>query len=198
MNIGIIGAGNIGTALATLFTRTGHSVILANSRGPDSLRDKAQALGKNARAGTREEAARADLLVLSVSWAALEEATAGLPDLKGRIVIDTMNPVLQPGFRLAELDGLASSQVVAKHLPGARLVKIANTLPTALLAAEPRTPNGARVLFMSGDDAAAKGEVKGLFEDIGFAVIDLGDLATGARLQQFPGGPLPLLNLLKQ
>lgn len=198
MNIGIIGAGGIGGALAGQFTRNGHGVILSNSRGPDSLRELAQSLGKNARAGTREEAARADLLVLSVPWAGLEAATAGLPDLQGRIVIDTMNPVVMPGFRLAELGGMASSEVVARHVPGARVVKIANTLPVAVLASDPRVGGGARVLFMSGDDAPAKGEVKALFEQIGFAVVDLGSLATGGRMQQFPGGPLPILNLVKQ
>src|SRR5258706_3317577 len=78
------------------------------------LRQQAHGLGRSARAGTRAEAAQADLLVLSVPWQHLESATAGLAPLAGRIVIDTMNPVVQPGFRLAELGGLASSQVVVQ------------------------------------------------------------------------------------
>lgn len=198
MNIGFIGAGNIATALAGQFTRHGHKVILSNRSGADSLQDKLKTLGSGARAGTREQAAQAELLVLSVTWANLESATAGLPDLAGRIVIDTMNPVVLPGYRLAELGGLTSSQVVARHLPGARVVKIANTLPTALLAADPRVNGGRRVLFMSGDDAPAKQEVKALFEAMGFAVVDVGSLAVGGLLQQFPGGPLPILNLVQQ
>lgn len=197
MKIGFIGAGSIALALAGQFTRAGHEVLLSNSRGPVSLAGAVRTLGAKARAGTRTEAAQSDLLVLAVPWDRLAEASADLPALDGRIVIDTMNPVLLPGFRLAELGGLTSSEVVARQLPGARVVKIANTLPPPLLGADPRVAGGQRVLFMSGDDAAAKGEVARLFGSLGFAVIDLGTLATGGRLQQFPGGPLPALNLLK-
>lgn len=197
MKIGFIGAGAIAQALAGQFLRAGHEVVLASRRGPAVLDGTLHALGAGASAGTRVEAAAAELLVLAVPWDQLDAATAGLPPLGGRIVIDTMNPVLQPGFRLAELGGLASSELVARRLPGARLVKIANTLPPALLGAEPRRDGGRRVLFMSGDDAAAKQEVARLFESLGFAVVDLGTLAGGGRLQQFPGGPLPALELVK-
>jgi len=198
MKIGFIGAGGIGLALAQHFSRAGHGIVLSNSRGPDSLADTVRSVGGQTRAGTRAEAAQADMLVLSVPWPHLDSATAGLPALDGRIVLDTMNPVVMPGFRIAELGGLTSSQVVAAHLPGARVVKIANTLPTTVLAADPRTDGGRRVLFMSGDDAAAKAEVARLFESLGFAVVDLGGLATGGAMQQFPGGPLPALNLVRQ
>ena len=56
---------------------------------------------------------------------------------------------------------------------------------------------GTGCLFMSGDDAAAKADVSAILEKAGFAIIDLGGLASGGRLQQFPGGPLPTLNLIK-
>lgn len=82
-------------------------------------------------------------------------------------------------------------------VPGARLVKVANTLPRALLATDPKQGGGRRVLIMSRDDAAAKGEVSAILETVGFATIDLGGLASGGRLQQFPGGPLPNLNLIR-
>ncbi|BEP35307.1 NAD(P)-binding domain-containing protein [Variovorax sp. V59] len=198
MKIGFIGAGSIGLALAKQFSNAGHDIVLSNSRGPESLADAVRSTGGKTRAGTRAEAAQADMLVLSVPWPHLDSATAGLPALDGRIVIDTMNPVEMPGFRLAELGGRTSSQVVGDHVPGARLVKIANTLPPPLLAADPRTNGGRRVLFMSGDDAQAKAEVARLFESLGFAVVDLGGLATGGAMQQFPGGPLPALNLVRQ
>ena len=81
--------------------------------------------------------------------------------------------------------------------PGARVVKAANTLLRAVLAADPNEAGGHRVLFMSGDDAAAKAQITGILEKAGFATIDLGALAIGAKLQQFPGGPLPTLNLIK-
>ena len=120
-----------------------------------------------------------------------------MPLWAGRILIDATNPVVQPGFRLADLNGRTSTEVVASLSPGARVVKAANTLLSAVLAADPKQAGGRRVLFMSGDDVTAKEEAKGILENIGFATIDLGGLAIGGRLQQFPGGPLPALNLIK-
>ena len=115
MKIGFIGAGDIAVALAGQFLKAGHEVVVSNSRGPESLGETVRELGSKASAGTRAEAAQAQMLVLSVPWQHLAAATADLPPLSGRIVIDTMNPVAQPGFRLAELRGLASSEVVAQH-----------------------------------------------------------------------------------
>ena len=108
----------------------------------------------------------------------------------GQTLIDTTN-----AFN-ADLGGRTSSEIVAELVPGARLVKAANTLPTALLGADPQEAGGRRVLFLSGDDAAGKAAVSELFDAAGFSVIDLGDLATGGRIQQV-GGPLPGLNLVR-
>jgi len=76
------------------------------------------------------------------------------------------------------------------------VVKAANTLRAAVLGSDPGEAGGRRVLFLSGDDEDAKSEVIELFEDAGFSVIDLGDLATGGALQQI-GGPLSGLNLIR-
>lgn len=197
MNIGIIGAGGIGQAFAAQVVKAGYEVILSNSRGPESLADIVKQLGPRAKAGTRQQAAQADVVVLSVNWPHVPAALSDLPAWNGRILIDATNPVLQPGFRLAELNGSTSSEIVASLAPGARVVKTGNTLLRAVLAADPREAGGHRVLFMSGNDAAAKADVSGILEKAGFAVIDLGGLASGGRLQQFPGGPLPTLNLIK-
>jgi predicted dinucleotide-binding enzyme len=197
MNIGVIGAGGIGQAFATQVAKAGYEVIVSNSRGPESLADVVKHLGPRAKAGTRQEAAQADIVVLSVNWPHVPAALSDLPAWNGRILIDATNPVLQPGFRLAELNGSTSSEIVASLAPGARVVKTGNTLLRTVLAADPREAGGHRVLFMSGNDAAAKAVVSGILEKAGFAVIDLGGLASGGRLQQFPGGPLPTLNLIK-
>jgi predicted dinucleotide-binding enzyme len=98
---------------------------------------------------------------------------------------------------VADLGGRTSSEVVAEQAPGARLVKAFNTLPPPVLAADPRQAGGARVIFLSGDDGAAKTTVRALLQRLGFAAVDLGGLVSGGRLQQFPGGPLPALNLIK-
>jgi predicted dinucleotide-binding enzyme len=197
MNIGIIGAGGIGQAFAAQVVKAGHEVILSNSRGPESLAAVVSRLGPRARAGTRAAAAQADIVVLAVQWQQLESALADLPPWNGRILVDATNPVLMPEFRMADLGERSSSEVVASKAPGARLVKTANNLTPEQLAADPAQAGGHRVLFMSGDDAAAKTEVTDILSKAGFAVVDLGSLAVGSRLQQFPGGPLPGLNLIK-
>jgi len=197
MKIGVIGAGGIGQAFASQVAKAGYEVIVSNSRGPESLAQVVSQLGSRAKAGTRQDAARADVVVLAVQWPQVPEALSGLPAWDGRILIDATNPVVQPGFRLADLDGSTSSEIVASLAPGARVVKVANTLVRAMLAADPKQAGGRRVLFMSGDDAAAKADVSAILEKAGFAIIDLGGLASGGRLQQFPGGPLPTLNLIK-
>ncbi len=197
MKIGIIGAGAIGQSVARQVVTAGHDALLSNSRGPDSLREIVQQLGARAHAVATGEASAADIVVLSVPWSAVPEALAGLQPWNNRILIDATNPVVQPGFKLAELGGKTSSQVVASLAPGARVVKAMNTLLAKVLGSNPREAGGRRVLFLSGDDAAAKKTVAGVLEEFGFATIDLGTLAVGSGLQQFPGGPLPTLNLIK-
>ena len=154
-------------------------------------------LGPRAKAGTRQEAAQADIVVLAVPWEHVRGALSDLPSWNGRILIDATNPIIEPDFRMADLNGSTSSEIVASLAPGARVVKAANTLLRAVLAADPNEAGGHRVLFMSGDDAAAKAEVNDILGKVGFATIDLGGLASGGRLQQFPGGSLPTLNLIK-
>lgn len=196
LTVGIIGAGAIGQAMAKRLVAAGVAVILSNSRDPASLAPVVDALGPLSRAGTRQEAAAAGIVFVSVNWSRIEDALDGI-DWNGRILIDANNPVLLPGYRLAELGGRNSSQVVSGLAPGARVVKAFNTLLAAVLASEPREAGGRRVVFLSGDDADAKQVVANLAERLGFATIDLGSLEVGGALQQFPGGPLPAVNLVK-
>lgn len=196
-SIGIIGAGHIGQAFATALAKNGVPAILSNSRGPDSLRETVAAIGPSITAGTRDAAAASDIVFVAVNWSRLPVALAGLPDFAGRIVIDANNPVEAPLFRPAELNGRTSSEVFAGLVPGARVVKAFNHLPPHLLAGDPRAEGGRRVLFQSGDDTDAKAVVGRLIDQLGFFGIDLGPLAVGARLVQFPGGPLPAHNLVR-
>ena len=197
MTIGIIGAGAISQALATQLARNGVETMISNSRGPHTLTSVVHALGPRVRAVASSEAAAAELVVLAVPWHRLREALAPLPPWNGRIVIDTMNPLVPPDFAPPDLGGRTSSEVVADLLPGARLVKAFNTLPPRLVAADPHEAGGRRVVFFSGNDAPAKAEVGKLIGRVGFAGVDLGDLATGGKLQQYPDGPLPTLNLIR-
>jgi predicted dinucleotide-binding enzyme len=197
MSIGIIGAGNIGLAVAKTLSRAGIAATIANSRGPESLKESVAALSPTIKAGTREQAASADIVLIAVNWSKLPAAVAGLPAWGGRIVIDANNPIEAPLFKPVDLHGLISSQVVADLVTGARLVKAFNHLRADVLASDPRADGGRRVLFYSGDDSAAKAEVGALINRLGFAGIDLGPLAVGGKLAQFPGGPLPNQNLIR-
>jgi len=194
---GILGAGNIAQTVAKHLIKAGYKVTLSNSTGPDSLKDIVASLGAGVTAGTPEDAAKADIVLLALPWAALS-TLSGLADWKDKVVIDATNAFISyaPDFKVADLGGRASSEVVAGQLPGARLVKAFNTLYFKILALNPEEAGGRRVLFYSGNDAAAKKEVSGVIESLGFASIDLGDLATGSKLQE-PKNAVANVNLIK-
>ena len=144
MTIGIIGSGAIGTAFARTLSRAGIKATISNSRGPDSLKDLVGELGPSIKAGTREEAARADIVFVAVNWTKLPTAMADLPNWKGRIVVDANNPIEAPLFKPADLGGRVSSAVFAGLVPGARVVKAFNHLRAELLTTDPRSDGGQR------------------------------------------------------
>jgi len=195
--IGIIGSGAIGSAFARRLASAGMEATIANSRGPSSLKDLVREIGPSITAGTVTEAASKDIVLVAVNWSKLPAALAGLPAWNGRIVIDANNPIEAPLFKPAELNGRISSEVFAGFVPGARVVKAFNHLQAHVLASDPQADGGKRVLLYSGDDNAAKAEVAALIDQLGFFGIDLGSLAVGGKLVQFPGGPLPVHNLVK-
>jgi 8-hydroxy-5-deazaflavin:NADPH oxidoreductase len=188
--VGIIGAGRIGRVMAQIARRAGRQVVIANSRGPESLTAVVQDLGDGVSAGTVRDAAAAEIVVLAVMWADVPHAVEGL-DWEGRILIDPTND-----FDPSDLDGRTSSEVVAELVAPARVVKAGNTVGAGVLGSDPAMAGGQRVMFVSGDDADAKSEVGGLFADAGFFVIDLGGLRDGGQKQQF-GGPLAGQDLIR-
>jgi predicted dinucleotide-binding enzyme len=195
--IGIIGAGAIGSAFARALARQDINVVISNSRGPESLTGLVAELGPTVRAGTVQEAAAQPMVLVAVNWQKLPQALAGLPDFAGRIVIDANNAIKVPEFQAIDLQGRASTEVFSEWVPGARVVKAFNHMLAKLLEADPAAEGGKRVLFLTGDDQQARGEVAGLIGRLGFFAVDLGPLSAGAHLTQFPGGPLPALNLVK-
>jgi predicted dinucleotide-binding enzyme len=122
MDVGIIGAGRLGQAMARTALRAGRSVVVANSRGPESLTTVVSALGEGVSAGTAGEAGSAGIVVLAVPWDRLHEAVDGL-GWNGQIVIDATND-----WAADDLDARTSSEIVAGLVAGARVVKAANTL----------------------------------------------------------------------
>jgi predicted dinucleotide-binding enzyme len=188
--VGIIGGGRLGQAMARTALRAGSNVVIANSRGPESLASVVAALGERVSAGTPREAAGATIVVLAVPWDGVPAAVRGL-DWNDRIVVDATND-----WAADDLDGRTSSEIVAGLVAGARVVKAANTLGADVLGSDPHEAGGRRVIFLSGDDADAKADVTALFENAGFAPIDLGGLATGGEMQQIHH-PLAGVNLIQ-
>jgi predicted dinucleotide-binding enzyme len=193
MRIGIIGSGHIGSTAARLFTRAGHEVAISNSRGPESLSSLVAELGERARAATVEEAAAfGEVALVAVPLRAYRDLPADR--LEGRIVIDACNYYPERDGHIEALDGgrTTSTEMVAAHLPGARVVKAFNTMYYETLGSEgrPDAPRDERlVLFLAGDDEEAKRVVAELIEEAGFAAVDTGALAEGGRRQQ-PGSPI--------
>ena len=188
--VGIIGAGRLGQAMARTARRAGRDVMIANSRGPESLTSVVSSLGEGVSAGTVDEAAAAGIIVIAVPWDRVPAAVQGL-EWNSQIVIDATND-----WGADDLQGRTSSELVADLVGGARVVKAANTLGADVLGSGPDAAGGQRVIFVSGDDADAKAEVVALFQDAGFAAIDLGDLAIGGAMQQIHH-PLAGVNLIR-
>ena len=189
-SVGIIGTGRLGQAMARTALRAGRRVVIANSRGPGSLASVVSALGDGVSAVTVAEAASAGIVVIAVPWDRVPEAVRG-PTWDGQIVVDATND-----FAADDLHGRTSSELVADLVPGARVVKAGNTLGADVLGSDPQEAGGRRVIFVSGDDADAKADVVELFEDAGFAPVDLGGLATGGAMQQIHH-PLAGLDLIR-
>ena len=190
MKIGFIGAGHIGANAAKLFAAAGHEIAISNSRGPETLQDLAAELGENVRAATRAEAVEfGDIVFVSIPFGKYEDLPAGIMD--GKVVIDSNNYYPDRDAHYPELDEgkTTSSELLAAHLNGARIVKAFNTIWFEHLKSQGNTeapPEDRRVIFIAGDDERAKETVAKLIDDIGFAAVDTGTLAEGGRRQQ-PG-----------
>lgn len=181
MTYSIIGSGAVGAALASQFARSGVAVGIANTRGPASLASVTQNLGGTVVALTLHDALKADVILLAVPFWAHRDIAKAVPTWQGKIVIDVTNAY---GVPLSELDHLPSSVIVAKALAGAHLVKAFNHLPAKVLAQDPATAAGHRVIFLSGDDEVAMATVDALVQQLGFAPVSLGKLAEGGQLVQ--------------
>ena len=194
MQIGILGAGNVGLAVGRQLIRAGHVVKLSSARGPRALTPVARDIGAEAVSVT--DAAAAELVLLALPWPAVPDVLGPLPNWQGRILVDATNPfVTFNPLQLADLQGRSASVVVAEHAPGARVVKAFNSITMENFEKGPRQGEARRVLFVSGDDLASKQTVQRLIAELGYAPIDLGGLDDGGRMQQ-PGGPLAGPDLL--
>ena len=198
--IGIIGSGAVGHAVATRALAAGISVILSNSRGPETLTEVVDELGTGVSAGTVAQAADADLVVIAIPFVKIPELASEVPQWSGRIVVDATNQFAEyePTYSgLADLGDETGSEWVARHLPGATIIKAFNAMYADYIAADPRHHDGRQVLFFAGDDDAVNAEFAEFGEALGFAPVLVGGLRDGGRLMQLDG-PLSALHVVKQ
>jgi len=187
MRIGIIGAGMIGSTLATLFVDAGHEVRLA-SRHPDQLRVLLEQLGRRASAGTPAEAAAyGDVIVLTVPLGAVPELARSLaPLLKGKIVLDTGNAYERrdgAAAREAADEPQGSAAWAAAMFPGSRWVKAFNTVYYKTLQHEAHR-RGERVgIPLASDDREALDTAQQLVRQAGFEPVVVGPLVRGKEFE---------------
>lgn len=184
MKIGILGAGFIGGALAKLATDRGHEVMLS-SRHPEALAGQAARIG--CAAGRLDQAAGfGELCVLAVPLFARDGLPAGA--LAGKVVVDAMNyyPDRDGAIDVLDRRSTTTSELVASHLPGARLVKAFNAILARDLPDDARPPvaSGRRALPVAGNDPAAVEVVAALHDAFGFDVLDAGPLADSWRFER--------------
>jgi len=185
--IGLIGSGNIGTAIARQAIANGYDVVLSNRRGPETLAGLVAELGPRARAGTAEEAASAgEVVVVTVPFKAY--TAVPVEPLAGKVVIDTNNYYFERDGHYVEIDEgrTAPSELLAAHLPESRVVKAFNAIRAdhIVTAGSPAGTPGRRALPIAGDDPEAKATVAALVDAFGFDVVDAGPLAEGRRFDR--------------
>lgn len=182
MNIAIIGAGNVGRALATSFARAGHSVVIA-SRDPEDAGSVATATRTRVAGSNTEAASAADIVVLATPFTSAPEIAAEIGDaVAGKVVIDVTNR-MSFGANGPDIDTTTSNaEELAALLPGARVVKAFNTL-FASRQGDPVADGVQLDGFVAGDDADAKATVLALVASIGLEPVDVGPLARARQLE---------------
>ena len=189
LKIGVIGSGRVGGTLGGVWAKAGHPVMFS-SRNIENDKALAAQTGPNARAGTtREAAAFGDVVLVSVPWRAYPEVGKELGDLlKGKVVIDTSNPIVARDGEIATAArekgaGVASAEL----LPGARIVRAFNAIGYARMGEAHKQP-GRIGMPIAGDDAEAIAVASRLIREIGYEPVLVGGLAMGKYL--VPGTPL--------
>ncbi len=191
MTYAIIGTGNVGAALARRFAHKSLSVLVANTRGPQSVQPLVEEFGEAVIGATLNDALDAEVILLAIPFVAVQILAQSRNDWHDKIIIDATNAY---GVSPEAMAGGLSSDIIAAAMPGAKVVKAFNQLPASVLARDPAQDGGRRVVFVAGnhDDATAK--VTELADQLGFAPILLGRMDEGGRLIHIPG-PLVLHNL---
>ncbi|MBW8761955.1 MAG: NAD(P)-binding domain-containing protein [Microbacterium sp.] len=185
--LGIIGAGHIGSQIARVAVANGYDVVIANSRGPETLTDLVEELGPRAKAGTPEEAGTAgDVIVVTVPLHAIDQIP--VEPLAGKIVLDTNNYYFERDGHIEALDRgeTTTSQLLQQHLPTSKVAKAFNHIGAADITTD-GAPAGAadrRALATSGDAPEAVEFVTRFYDQAGFDTVDIGPLSESWRVER--------------
>lgn len=187
MQIGIIGAGNVGASLGKGWARAGHRVAFGVLDPADPKHAAvAQAAGDAEVAAVSDAVGQADAIVLAVPWGAVPAAISACGDLRGRLLIDATNPLKggASGLELALGFSTSGAEEVARLAPGAAVFKAMNQVGFTVMSDAVGYP-ARPVMFVAGDDAAQKPRVLSLVSDLGFEAIDAGPLDRARLLEPF-------------
>ncbi len=184
MKIGIIGSGNVGSALGSIWGKNGHEIIFS-SRHPESLKGLTESVGKTVCYGTTAEAAKfGEVIVLAVPWGQVDSALASAGSLQGKILIDCTNPLTPDYSGLAIGHNTSAGEEVAKKASDARVVKAFNTSFADLMKSKSRSFGSIKATgFYCGDDIAAKAVVSSLIKETGLDPVDAGPLSCARYLE---------------
>lgn len=176
MNIGIIGSGKMGSGLGRLWAKHGHHVMFSYSRSLEKLRDLAQETGSHARPGSPQDAVRfAEVLLLAVPWAEVEDALSAAGSLDGKILISCVNPLGPRGLEVGL--NTSAAEEISRYAPGARVVEAFNTIFASVLHSRAHLfGENHPTVFYCSDDRGAKTTVASLIEDAGLHAVDAGPL----------------------
>jgi len=179
MKIGVIGSGRIGGTLGSLWVKAGHEVLFS-ARNLDEVRKVIAGLGPKARAGTPQEAAAfGDVILISVPYSALPQIGKDLAaELKGKVVLDTCNPIPRRDGPMAEVARAKGTGVASpEYLPGVRLVRAFNSVGARFLQSEAHRAGEKVAIPLAADDPAVLKIAARLVEDAGFEPVVIGPLS---------------------
>ena len=190
MNIGILGSGSVGKALAKGFAQKGYGVVIGtrDPQKPD-LRTWLSGMQKNVSVGSFADAAfLGDVLILATHWddGATENAIrlADARNFQGKVVLDATNPLTRRGDALVLEVGTTDSagEMVQRWLPGAYVVKAFN-ITGAETMIQPQLQDGTADMFIAGNDENAKATATKLIREFGWGVVDLGGIENSRWLE---------------
>jgi 8-hydroxy-5-deazaflavin:NADPH oxidoreductase len=188
MRIGILGSGQMGAKLGTIFARAGHKVTFSYSHSEAKLKRLARDAGRNATTGTPREAAKdADAVLLAVHWSRLDDVLGQAGDLSGKIIISCSLPMNEDDSALVIAHTSSGAEELAKRLPDARVVLAFNTVPSEVLfdVFKRRRNRRRPSLIFCGDDKKAKRVAAALVRDAGFDPVDGGPLKNARYSEPF-------------